>query len=416
MYRAFMRPLPALLVALLLAAAPVAGIGTPMVQSDAGTSYSVTVVENTTNQLSIPEEDVDQSTYSDAGIDIGTTVETGSTQLHHRHDALAFEERFRQADSRAARSRLVGDQLATVESEYAQLDSQQDTAIAEFVAGETTAAEFLRTRMVVNAEATELLSTLNTVSSAPDTTTDYSLSQSQTDRLRTVEGDLQTLNGPVGDRLQADATSAESQTMVYLEASDSAYMLATVTDDEYVRETRLDDERNATLPDQFLAAAENDSETDRFDAADERASELYTWLYDRQRPSFTYYGSSGIYEFTAIHPNGELTSYIDAGTTDVFFEAQTRELGGIDDTTSETSVNDTLRVSLRRSTSTGPMLVSATNNETGATVNATVTIDGHEVGSTGSDGVLWTVEPSGDYTVNATTSDNRTTVSVADGS
>ena len=58
------------------------------------------------------------------------------------------------------------------------------------------------------------------------------------------------------------------------------------------------------------------------------------------------------------------------------------------------------------------MLVTASDNETDATVDGRVTIDGQPVGSTGSNGALWIVEPSGSYTVNVTSDEGRTTVTV----
>lgn len=413
-----MRPLPALLVALLCVAAavmPVAGLtASPDRPEPASqTLPSITTINNTTNQLEIPDSEVSQSTYSEIGVDVGTTVQTGSTQLHQRHEALSFEERFRQTDSNTERDELIDERLATVEDQQAALDARQDTAMSQYAAGEITAAEFLRIRMVVNAEANELLSTLSRIDSVPDATTGYSLSGDLSTRIRTVEGDLQTLNGPVGTRLHDDATSGD-RTPIYLEVSTDAYMLATIDDDQYLRETRLDDERDPSLPDQFLAAAENDSDTNRFEVADERAAELYTWLYERQGPGFTYYGTSGIYELTATHPNGQLTAYIDAGTTNVFYEEQHRDLAGVETTSTETSVNETLRVTVQRSVEGGPLLVSASNNITDNSINANVSINGQPVGSTGSDGILWTVEPNGDYTLNVTAAETQTTIDISD--
>ena len=414
-----MRPLPALLAALLLIAAavvPVAGLTTTpdRVESVETTMPSITTINNTTNQLAIPDAEVRNATYSVAGVDVGTAVQTGSTQLHHRQETLAFQQRFQRTDSNGELSRLLDDRLSAVEREQVALDARQDTAMSQYAAGEISAAEFLRMRMVVNAEAAELLDSLAGIESAPDSKPDYALSRDLTARLRSVEGELRTLTGPVGAQLQSETTGAGEQNTVYIEASPTGYMLATIDGGEYVRETRLDDERDPTLPDQFLAAARNDSDVDRFNPADDRAEELYPWLYERQRPSFTYYGTSGIYELTASHPNGQLTSYVDAGTTNVFYEEQTRELGGIETTGSETRVNGTTRVTLQRTVETGPLFVSVSNNVTSEPVDANVSVDGQAIGATGSDGFLWTVEPSSDYTVNVTTADTVTRVTVAD--
>jgi hypothetical protein len=414
-----MRPLPALLVAVLFVAAavvPVAGLqpATDRTETITGPVPSITTVNETTNQLTIPAADVRQSGYNGTGIDISTAAQAWSAQHHHRHDALSFEERFRRTDSNAKRSQLVRDRLTAIEAKQEALDRRQDTAIRQYARGEISAAAFLRTRLVVHAEASELLETLDSIASAPDTAPDYSLSDSLTIRLRSIDGELRTLTGPIGTELQSGLTTSTGAP-IYLEASGDGYMLATVTDDQYVRETRLDGARDADLADEFLSTAANDGnpDTDQLDVADERAAMLYPWLYERQRPSFTYYGTSGIYELTANHPNGELTAYLDGGTTDVFYEKQFRDLSSVRTTDTERNVNGTLRVTVQRSSETGPLLVSAANNETSATVDGTVSIDGQPVGSTGSDGVLWTVEPRGNYTVTVADGSSRTTVTVA---
>ncbi|WP_262179973.1 DUF7096 domain-containing protein [Haloarcula laminariae] len=413
-----MRPLSALLVALLFvtaAALPVAGAYPTQTQERSETTAtslpSIATVPNTTNQLTIPAGDVRRSSYDSTGIDVGTATAAWSAQLQHRHEALSFEERFRQIESRDARTRLINDRLADIEAKEQALDERQDGAMARYARGEISASTFLRTRLLVDAEAAELLETLDRIATAPDTAPDYSLSESTTARLRSVEGELRTLTGPVGGQLQSAETADRTH---YIEVSDDGYMLATMTDDEYIRETRLDGARDASAPDQFLQTAVNDGDpgTDRLDVADERAADLYPWLYERQRPSLTYYGTSGIYELTANHPNGELTAYLDGGTTDIFYEEQFRGLSDVQTTATRRNVNDTLAVTVRRSSPTGPLLVSAANDETGATVDGTVTINGQSVGTTGGDGVLWTVEPRGAYTVTVSTDTGNTTVAV----
>ena len=411
-----MRPLSALLVALLFVTAAVLPVaGTYPTQERAETTdaplASITTVPNTTNQLTLPAGGVRRSSYNSTGIDIGTATEAWSTQLQHRHDALSFEEQFRQTEGNDARARLIADRLSTVEAKQQALDERQDRAVARYARGEISASAFLRTRLVVDAEANELLETTDRIATAPDTAPGYSLSESATARLRSVEGELRTLTGPVGAQLQSAETADRTY---YIEAADDGYMLATVADGQYVRETRLDSARDAGQADRFLQTAVNDAdpETDRLDIADERAADLYSWLYERQRPSLTYYGTSGIYELTADHPNGELTAYLDGGTTEVFYEEQLRDLSDVQTTATRRTVNGTLAVTVRQSTPTGPLLVSAANNETSATVDGTVTVDGRPVGTTGNDGVLWTVEPRGAYTVTVSTDTGNTTVVV----
>lgn len=412
-----MRPPSALLVALLFvtaAALPVAGVAPAPVHSQTAETppLRVETVDNTTNQLTIPDGQVRASTHEDASVDVATAVQTGSNRLHQRQDTLAFEARFRQLDTDAQRAALVGDTLADVQRRQTALDERQDAAIRRFANGELTARQFLQVRLLVHAEATELLETLDSVDTAPDTVPGYSLNPALSTQLRNAEGELRTLSGPVAQRLSASMVGSGSVDSIYIEASTDGYVLATVAEDRYVRETRLDDERDPSAPDQFRQTAQETDGVDRFNAADERASELYTWLYERQRPSFTYYGTTGIYELTANHPNGQLTAYLDGGTTNVFYEEQFRDLSGVQTTDTVTRIDGSLRVTIQRSTRSGPMLVAVTDEASGDAVDATLAIDGQPVGATGADGALWTVEPDGAYAVNVTADTTNTTVTV----
>lgn len=414
-----MRPHAALLVALLClsaAVAPVAGIAATAEQTESiGPLRSVTTVENTTNQLSVPSSEIRKRTYRGADVDIGTAGAAWSAQVDQRHDTLTFEERFQSESSNEARTRLIRDRLTAIRADQQDLDRRQSDAIRRYADGEITAAAFLKTRLRVNAEAATLLTSLDRISAAQNRASGFTLNDRETTRLRTIEGELRTLTGPVGTRL-ISAGDGPARDQIYLEASSDGYVLATVADDRYVREARLGSARDASLPDEFrnTAVSDGDPETNRLRIADERADDIYPWLYERQSPSLTFYGTSGIYELTADHPNGDLTAYLDAGTTDVFYETQYRDLSRVRTRATEQRVNGTLSVTVRQSSETGPMVVSASNNETGAAVDGRVTINGRPVGSTGSDGRIWTVEPSGSYSVTVATDTGRTTVSVVD--
>jgi len=412
-----MRALSALLVAFIFvtaAAVPVTGITPAPDRSmpSETTPLRVDTVNDTTNQLTVPDEEVSASTYQDAGVDVGTAVQAGSTRLHQRQEALAFQERFRRTDSPTRHAALVNDELTEIQRRQSALDDRQDTAIQRFAAGEITARQFLSVRLMVHAEAAELLDTLDRISAAPDTVTGYSLSSTLSMRLRNAEGELRTLTGPVGQQLHATTTNSGTTSVTYLEASPDSYLLATVGENQYVREARLDGERDPDGADEFLQDAQDAEGLDRFNAADERAASLYEWLYERQRPSFTYYGTTGIYELTADHPDGQLTAYIDGSTTNVFYEAQHRNLADVQMTATETAVTDSLQMTVQRSSRSGPMLVTLTDADTGEPVDGTVTINGYRFGTTGNDGALWTVEPRGAYTVNATADGTGPTVSV----
>ncbi|WP_276273067.1 DUF7096 domain-containing protein [Haloarcula litorea] len=398
-----MRPRFALLVALLLVGAtatPAAGWATTTTAS--GPAPRIAEISNTTNHLAIPGDQVRAAEYNDSGIDVGAAVAVGSRDLHQQHEAAAFTTEFRRLESEAQRRQLLRSTLSAIETREAELDRSQQRALERYAAGETTASDLLRTRALVDTEARALSGYLSAIERTVRIAPDYSMTDGMGTRLDNVQGNVRVLYGPVGDRLASTLGGADEPDVAYVEASETGYTVAVIDDGQYVRETRLGDERAPSLPDEFAAAAEGDPGTSRLDVADERASTLYDWLYDRQRPSFFTYGTSGIYRLSADYPGGRLTAYLDGGTTNVFYELQHHDLATVRTTTGDPVVNDGLRVVVQRSYQTGPMRVTVSDNGTGQAVDARVAVDGRQVGRTGSDGALWIVEPRGPATVNVT--------------
>ncbi|WP_137682965.1 DUF7094 domain-containing protein [Haloarcula mannanilytica] len=400
-----MRPLPAVGVILLVVAsvaAPAAGFDTPSQTADGSDQLpQITVVDNTTNHLSIPASEVQSTTYNRSSLDVGVAVAAGSRELRNDYAATNFEQRFFQRDSEAARDRLVDETLDDIEARQTSLERRNQRAIRQYADGIITATEFLRQRALVDAESRQLGTRLERIRTAAGTAPGYSLSQDQRFRLENNRGVLETYRGPISQRVSAEIAGATEPNAVYLEASSEGYMLSTVADNQYTRETYLGTERDRDATDQF---AQTD---DSLNAVNTRAGELYPWLYSEQYPAVQTYGRSAIYEIQANHPNGQLTAYLDGGTTNVFFETQHLELTTISRSEVVTNVNQSARIRIQRSFESGPLLVTVTDNSTDSTANATVRINGKRIGTTGPDGALWTVEPRGEYTVTATTQDGE---------
>ncbi|MFB6308422.1 MAG: hypothetical protein ABEH35_03750, partial [Haloarculaceae archaeon] len=149
-------------------------------------------------------------------------------------------------------------------------------------------------------------------------------------------------------------------------------------------------------------------DTHRINAANTRAFELYPWVTNHTvSPTSRALGRTGIYRFHADHTQGELTAYIDGGTTNVFRESQRLDPTSMLTGGNVTRTGTAVRVRVNRSHPTGPMRVSLSNPSTGVAVNGTVHINGQPVGTTGDDGHLWVIEPRGSTVVNATTDDGQ---------
>ncbi|AJF26026.1 hypothetical protein SG26_09965 [Haloarcula sp. CBA1115] len=398
-----MRPLPAVGVILLMVvsvAAPVTGFASPAQTADGSDQLpQITVVDNTTNHLTIPASDVRSTTYNQSSIDVGVAVAAGSSDLRSDYATTTFERKFFQQDSEAARDRLVDETLTNIESKRTSLEQRNQIAIQQYANGAITAREFLRQRALLDAESRQLATRLDRIRATAGTAPDYSLSPNQRFRLENNRGVLKTSRGPISQRISAETAGNTEPNTVYVEVSSEGYMLSTVAGGRYTRETYLGQDREQTAIDQF--ARTNDS----LRAVNTRAETLYPWLYSEQYPSVQTYGRSAIYQIQADHSNGQLTAYLDGGTTNVFYETQHLELTTVDRSEVATNVNQSVRVRVEQSFESGPLLVTVSDNSTGSTADSTVRINGKRIGTTGTDGSLWTVEPRGEYTVTVTTQD-----------
>jgi len=402
-----MRSVPAALAALLLVLSLVGPVAATHQQ--ARPVAAIEPVADTTNQLAIPGDEIRRTEYGETEIDVGAAVEAGSRDLHHQHDVRSFQRRYETLDSAAAKQAAVSEVIQRVLDRERELSNQQATALRRYANGEISADTLLRTRALVDTEARRLVRTLDQIKQLVSFDSAYDLQRQAEVDLEDAKGRLVVLQGPVGQRSYEAVISGSAQRApVYIESSRTGYVLATVADDRYVREAHLANERRPNATDQFVTSEQN-----VVIAANERAAELYPWLYEQQQgPSLTGYGTSGIYKLTADHANGRLVTYIDGGTTNVFHELQYRPLSTVEDGDTAGNVSAGVRLTLTRSVPTGPMLVAVTDNTTSEPLRGTVRVDGRVVGTTGEDGRLWTVEPRGRYTVTLTTA-GGTNVTVA---
>lgn len=402
-----MRPLLAPLVALFLVvplAAPAAGyaaVPDSPAQTAGESLPQITVVDNTTNHLSIPDSDVSAATYNRTSLDVGIAVATGSRELRSRYAVSKFEQEFFRRDADTARDQLITTTLGDIETRVDRLERRHELATQRYASGALTAQEFLRQRALIDTQSRELTHRLERIRTAAGTAPDYSLSQAQRFRLENNRGVLKTFRGPISRQVATEAAGRSDPTTVYIQASSTGYMLSTVVDGQYTRETYLGSERRPASSDQFADTP------DPLGAVNSRAEGLYPWLYSEQYPAVQTYGRTAIYQLQADHPNGQLTAFLDGGTANVFFEYQSTKLSTVERSTVATATNQSTRLQIDQSYESGPLLIAVSDNATAAPVEGTIAINGQRVGTTGTDGALWSIEPQGDYTVTVTTQDGE---------
>jgi hypothetical protein len=139
---------------------------------------------------------------------------------------------------------------------------------------------------------------------------------------------------------------------------------------------------------------------------------LYPWVSDNLQSinRIAGFGDSDVYLIDLSHPHGTVTSYIHGGSTNIFHEQHRQRPDAVPTRLTASNANDTLALRVNATTETGPMQISLSRETTNTPVDAVVRIDGRRVGTTGSDGRLWAIRPSGSFSVNATTPDGTSVV------
>ena len=401
-----MRRNPALLVALLLVAAGSAvpaGVGADATAAGE-TAPLIVSINETSNYLAIPEGAVERTGTSDAGLALGTALAADTYAFQSDHSQIAFEQSFRRVNTDREKTAVIRSVVDRTDRRKGALQRRDRAVIRAHANGSMTAAQFARERARITAEADRLQATIQEITRAARDDDSYSLPISVQARLANVAGELEVLQGPVSEHVTLAASGRAPVQQVYVETSSTGYTMAYVTNDSYVRETYLGKQRVDDGTDLFTK-----SDEPRINVLNTRGHELYPWATKGPfSPSNRALGTSGIYRFSVEFTDGELTSYIDGNTTNVFRESQRHKLSEMPTTNTITNVNGSLRLRVNKTYETGPLHVELMRNGTGVPINGSVSVDGAHAGNTGDDGGLWLVEPSGPDRITATTGDNET--------
>ncbi len=409
-----MRPTLPALVALLVATATVAaGAPVPLpADADAGpatgtdtagqqpSTAPIDTVQNSSDYLSLSGQTRSSAEFGNATLDVAGTVAMDNGRLRTSFNETATLQAFRSADNSTARTAIVERTANRIDNRTAALQDRQQRAVSAYNRGELSAEAFLQRLAVIDAEAQRFDTYIGTVLRTTSRTPGYSLPNSLRTRLESLRVEPIILQGPVRTNVRRSVSGEDDAFGVYIETTNDGIILARLAGNRYVREALLADEYQQPGPDQFKQGEQAPIST-----AYERAQTLYPWTFENAitTPSATGYGSTPIYQISVDHTQGQLVSYIDGTTTNVFRETQEKRLSRLPLTGNATNSTDALGVRARLSHESGPMNVSVVD-ETGEPVDARVTLNGQFVGQTGSDGALWAIQPHGPVTLNATTS------------
>lgn len=363
-----------------------AGVESTLEQFDEP-SPVISPVDNFANYASIPAGNVTTSAYGSATVDVGTTIASDTASLHGDYRSTEFENRFYNTQRSAERDEIIAENVRQAEERTQELRDRRADTITAYSSNAIPSDAFVRKMALIDSEARQVSVTLDRIK---EVTRDsgYSLPRSLDTKIENLRGELEVLRGPVAQHANRAVAGGDTIEAIYVESSESGYTLAMIDGDSYYRETYLAGERQPDATDQF-----RESDLYLVNAANRRGIELYPWVTNDTSPSGQALGETGIYRFRAEYTRGDLTAYLDGGTTNVFREFQRQAVTAVPVSDVATARSDSLRVQVNLTYETGPMDVTVIDNETGESVDGTVTVTDTRVGRTGDDGRIWLVEP-----------------------
>ncbi|NIX23261.1 MAG: hypothetical protein GWN07_26925, partial [Actinobacteria bacterium] len=313
-----------------------------------------------------------------ASLDVAAATAVQRETTAARLDRYALEEELSRVESTDTKKRLLFEAATAVEIRISGLRDDQRALRAAYLEREIETSTFVRRMARLDARAGLLREHLDVIQAQADAIPQFSLRA----RVRLLGAGLFGFEGPVRDRAAAVMAGSEPATRLYVQASSTGAVLATIDDGRYVREAHRADHQDA------------ETSSIGFDEANDRASELYPTAYNLSNSLQTGLNSvsGGLFRIDIELQEGTITAYMDGSTGEVFFEVQERRLDLLGSRPSAVGVDNGTRLAVNRSYPGGPLAVAVTDEETGAPVDATVLVDGHPVG-TGPDGQAWVLAP-----------------------
>jgi hypothetical protein len=426
-----------LLLALLLALAPVAALPLASSPPDASPPSAdreptldspravpslgepVSPRDGTTAYLAIPEDEMERSALAVVSLDGGGATAVSQSRLESRFVEYRLHGTFQRATTTEERRDAVRDGLETLRDRVAELEARERAALVAYNRGTLSTQAYLRELAAVNVGAETLTGTATRLYEYTEALPDSTVSPSD---IAAVKVRLLTLRGPVRAAAAGTMGTGGPPARFYVETSDSGVVLAMVTGEEfnrqYVREAYLPEARAPEASDRYLREGQYDLE-----AAENRARELYPWAFANHggistgvRTGQPYLYRAATYSVAIDHPQGtprqgDLVTYLDGGTGEVFREVQYKDVSEVPTdppaTNVSRNVSDGLLLQVNRTRTGGPVEIHVRDAEDGSPVNATVSLDGVVVATTGSDGRAWTVAPRRSFTVTVV-ADGRT--------
>ncbi|PSQ17731.1 hypothetical protein BRD00_06505 [Halobacteriales archaeon QS_8_69_26] len=339
-----------------------------------------------------------RSGFATPGPDLGASLSVDHGEFGGAYILYLARERLEAAETDAERRDVIRELIERTRGRVEALRDREETAIRAYHNGSIDRQELLRRLARVDAEAGALRESVADLrESYPSVILPFE------SRLLNLIRGLQSMEGPIRDRIGQSVQGQATTGRIHVEASGEGLVLELIDGELYVRE--------AIRMDHY---APDEPPSDIYSGIFERLNELYPQIPAESATTRIDSVGSRLFEITKSHSMGGLTLYLDRTTGEVYRETQRLRLDRIPTTKATSATGDELLLAVNRTPDGNPYRISVVDVATGDPVDATVSVDGREVGRTGVDGVLWTLGPRGAFNVSAATERERINVTVSD--
>jgi hypothetical protein len=342
------------------------------------------------NLLTLPRGTQNRSSVDTHYVDLGPALSFATNATGHRLETLTAVENVRAAETTEERQQRILGELNRIEQRVISLRSTQSQTATAFANDEIPARTALIRLAHIDIEARALETRRERLAALAEETPDFSIDSARMDSLAR---ELDSVTGPVRSHAAAVLQGQSDPTRFYVATASESVVLATIVGDSYIREAYRGDVRNRSTA--RLSPEE----------AFEVANRSYPTIWELRNDTESL-GSGDSYLVRVTYTRGDLSAFVDSGSRTVFKEFQRRPLASASAGETVVDTRDGLRLEVNRTHPGGPLRVELSEAASGDPVDANITIgrSGGEsvlVGSTGSDGELWTVSPGSRFTVTA---------------
>ncbi|WP_338741252.1 DUF7096 domain-containing protein [Haloplanus salilacus] len=348
-----------------------------------------TVTLQQINVLDVPASGVERSSVGGHYVDLGPSVGLSTNATTDRLRTLEMVERVEAAETATERRERLRTAFRAFEADVDDLDRRQTAEIRAYNRNDLSSRELLVSLVRFSTVAEEYNTRRARLESLAAETPGFELDRG---RLASIGNRLSAFTGPVRTHAGAVLRGEADPTRFYLATGTESVTVTTVVDGDYLRESYRGDLRNG------------EGNAMELEVALDIVSASYPIIWNTTREQTQVFGGGETYPVRIAHSRGDLTAFVDSNARVVYAEHQRRSLDTVVADDRFERSNGGIRLSVNHTYPGGPVRIQAIDESTGDPLDADVSMavgsgESAPVGTTGEDGVLWTLSPNRQYTV-----------------